>query len=326
MRLSLRGLQAALGLVWLLDAILQFQPAMFTRSFPDQILRPAAQGNPAWVAGPVNWAAALVGQHQVLANAAFAIVQLVIALAILWPRTTRLGLALSVPWALAVWWLGEGLGGVLTGAPSAVAGAPGAVILYALLAVLLWPEPDRPHGGSVAAASPLGPLAAWLAWVVLWASLAYDTLLAASRAGLAAQVAGQGAAEPGWLAAIDRTAGRQLATHDAAVSVALAVMFAVIAVAVFIPAAARPVLAVAITLSLAIWLVGQNLGGIFTGQGTDPNTGPLLALLALAYWPRRPREHPLPADGRPALALPARRWRSWAAGRGGPARGLDGGS
>src|SRR6185437_7976644 len=207
MRLTLRGLQAALGLVWLLDAILQFQPAMFTRSFPDQILRPAAQGNPAWVAGPVNWGATLVGQHVVLADAAFAIVQLVIALAILWPRTTRLGLALSVPWALAVWWLGEGLGGVLTGAPSAVAGAPGAVILYALLAVLLWPEPFRPHGGSVAAASPLGPLAARLAWVVLWASLAYDTLLAASRAGLAAQVAGQGAGEPGWLAAIDRAAG-----------------------------------------------------------------------------------------------------------------------
>jgi hypothetical protein len=196
---------------------------------------------------------------------------------------------------------------VLTGAPSAVAGAPGAVILYALLAVLLWPEPDGSHGGSVAAASPLGPLAARLAWVVLWASLAYDTLLAASRAGLAAHVAGQGAGEPGWLAAIDRTAGRQLAAHGAAVSVALAVMFAVIAVAVFIPAAARPVLAVAVAASLVIWLVGQNLGGILTGQGTDPNTGLLLGLLTLAYWPRRPREYLRPADGRPALALSARR-------------------
>lgn len=307
MRLTLRGLQTVLGLAWLLDAILQLQPAMFTRSFPDQILKPAAQGNPAWVADPINWAATLVGQHVVLANAAFAVVQLVIALAILWPRTTGLGLALSVPWALAVWWLGEGLGGVLAGAPSAVAGAPGAVILYALLAVLLWPEPDGWHGGSVAAASPLGPLTARLVWVVLWGSLAYDTLLAASRAGLAAQVAGQGADEPGWLAAIDRAAGRQLGAHDAAVSVALAVLFAVIAVAVFIPAAVRPVLGVAIAASLVIWLVGQNLGGILTGQGTDPNTGPLLALLALAYWPRRPRLYPLPAAGPPALALPARR-------------------
>ena len=100
----------------------------------------------------------------VLANAAFAIAQLVIALAILWRPTTALGLALSVPWALSVWWLGEGLGGVLTSAPAAVAGAPGAVILYGLLAVLLWPVPDGPHGGSLAAASPLGPVVARLVW------------------------------------------------------------------------------------------------------------------------------------------------------------------
>ena len=84
--------------------------------------------------------------------------------------------------------------------------------------------------------------------------------------------------------------------------------FAVIAVAVFIPAACRPALAVAIVLALAIWLVGEDLGDVFTGRGTDPNTGPLLVLLALAYWPRRPLEVPLPAGGRPpALALPVRR-------------------
>jgi hypothetical protein len=312
MRLTRRGLQVALGLIWLLDALLQFQPAMFTRSFPDQVLRPVAQGNPAWVADPVTWGATLISQHVVLANATFAAAQLVIALAILWRPTTGLGLALSVPWALAVWWLGEGLGGVLTSAPSAVAGAPGAVILYGLLAVLLWPVPDGPdgpHGGSLAAASPLGPVVARLVWVLLWGSLAYDTLLAPSRAGLAALVSGQGTGEPGWLAAIDRSAGHQLGAHDAAVSAALAVAFVVIAVVVFIPAACRPVLAVAIALALGIWLVGENLGDVFTGRGTDPNTGPLLVLLALAYWPRRPLERPLPAAGGrpPALALPVRR-------------------
>ena len=308
MRLTRRGLQLALGMIWLLDALLQFQPAMFTRSFPDQVLAPTAQGNPAWVAGPVHWSATLIAQHVALANAAFAVIQLLIALAILWRRTTRLGLALSVPWALSVWWLGEGLGGVLTSGPSPVTGAPGAVILYALLAVLLWPVPDGPHVGSLAAASPAGPVAARLAWAVLWASLAYDTLLAASRAGLAGAVAGQGASEPGWLAAIDTGAGRQLAVHGAVVSTVLAVAFAVIAMAVFIPVAARPVLAVAIALALVIWLVGENLGAIFTGQGTDPNTGPLLVLLALAYWPRRPAGQPEPAGERPVvLALPARR-------------------
>jgi hypothetical protein len=35
-------------------------------------------------------------------------------------------------------------------------------------------------------------------------------------------------------------------------------------------------------LSLAWWVFGQGLGGIFTGSGTDPNTGPIIAVLAMA--------------------------------------------
>ncbi len=38
-------------------------------------------------------------------------------------------------------------------------------------------------------------------------------------------------------------------------------------------------------LAAAIWMVGQNFGEIATGSATDPNTGPLLVLLAAAYWP-----------------------------------------
>jgi hypothetical protein len=34
-------------------------------------------------------------------------------------------------------------------------------------------------------------------------------------------------------------------------------------------------------------VVGENFGGMFTGSGTDPNSGPLLALLAVTYWPVR---------------------------------------
>ena len=196
-----------------------------------------------------------------------------------------------------------------------MAGAPGAVILYGLLAVLLWPAPERP-ARRLAGCAP----ARSARWRPGWPgrccgpASAYDSLLAASRAGLAALVSGQGAGEPGWLAAIDRSAGRQLGAHDAAVSAALAVIFAVIAVAVFIPAATRPVLAVAVALALAIWLVGEDLGDVFTGQGTDPNTGPLLVLLALAYWPRRPLEWPLPARGPAALARLPWPWRLAGAG------------
>ena len=50
---------------------------------------------------------------------------------------------------------------------------------------------------------------------------------------------------------------------------------------------ARAALVLAIVLAVVIWLA-EGLGGIFTGGGTDPNSGPLLALLAVVFWPAAP--------------------------------------
>ena len=80
-----------------------------------------------------------------LLNTIFATIQLLLGLGIAFRPTVRVALAASVAWSLGVWWFGEGLGGVLSGGASPLNGAPGAVILYALLAVLLWPA-DRGAG------------------------------------------------------------------------------------------------------------------------------------------------------------------------------------
>ena len=154
-----RGLQIALGLAWLTDAALQFQPYMFGRAFVSQMLVPASSGNPAVLASPALWASRLIGRDVPAWNTAFALIQLAIAAGLLWRPAVKAALAGSIAWSLAVWWLGEGLGGVLTGTASPVTGAPGAVILYALIAVLAWPRRSdaRPAG----AASP--PQARWAA-------------------------------------------------------------------------------------------------------------------------------------------------------------------
>ena len=43
----------------------------------------------------------------------------------------------------------------------------------------------------------------------------------------------------------------------------------------------------AVVLAAAVWLA-QGMGELFTGMATDPESGPLLALLALAFWPAVP--------------------------------------
>jgi hypothetical protein len=283
-----RRLQLALGVIWVLDGILQYQPSMFTKSFPD-MLAESAHGNPAMVAGPITWSANLVDHHVAVLNAVFATIQLALGLGIAWRPTLRLALAASVAWSLGVWWLGEGFGGILTGTASPVTGAPGPVLLYAVLAVLLWPA-DRDPGAASVAARVMGRRPARAVWLVLWGSLAAFALLPASRApGAISGVLSDGAdGAPAWLAWIDTHAASALNHHGLAAAIVLAALLALVAAAGCLPAPApRAAVALAIVLAAALWLA-QGMGELFTGMATDPESGPLLALLALAFWPAVP--------------------------------------
>jgi hypothetical protein len=283
-----RLLQLVLAGIWLLDGVLQYQAFMFTKAF-GQMLAATAPGNPGVIAVPITWDATLIEHHPVLLNAIFATIQLLLGIGIAWRPTVRMALAASVAWSLGVWWFGEGLGGVLSGSASPVNGAPGAVILYALLAVLLWPA-DRQEPAPFTAARAVGAPVARALWLALWLSLAYFALLPGNRTpqALNGMIAGMESGEPGWLAAIDKNAAALVAHQGPAASAVLAAALVIIAVGVYLPrSAARATLVLAIVVAAVIWVVGEDLGAILTGGATDPNSGPLLILLALTYWPVR---------------------------------------
>src|SRR3984957_8334855 len=309
-----RVLQLVLAAVWLLDGLLQYQSSMYSPMFGEMIGDTAA-GNPGVIASPIGWNAALVAHHLVLLNTVFATIQLLLGLGIAYRRTVRVALAASVGWSLAVWWLGEGLGGVLNGGASPVTGAPGAVILYALLAVLLWPAGRPGVTAPFVAARAVGAPAARLLWLVLWGSMAYFALTPANRApqALYNMIVGMAGGEPGWVAGLENHAAAVLDHQGLTASAVLAVALIVIAVGVFLPPPlAKSVLILALVVAAFIWVFGQAFGQILTGGATDPNSAPLLALLALAYWPsatagppaHRPQEPdgPQEADGPPSMA------------------------
>jgi hypothetical protein len=282
-------LQVALGLIWLLDAALQYQPFMFGRGFATNVVLPSAQHNPTPVADSVTWAAHQILAHPVLANAGFATAQLAIATGILGRRTVRVALAASIAWSLAVWWFGEGLGGVLTGRASPLSGAPGAAVLYALAAILLWPARDAPRESS-RDSRPHGH-AARLLWVLLWGSLCYLALQPANRSSedLRTMLSAEASGEPGFLRSLDHAAADLVAAGGNGTPIVLALLLVVSASAVLLPhPLGRIALALSIALALLIATVGENLGGILTGTATDPNTGPLLILLALGFLTRDP--------------------------------------
>jgi hypothetical protein len=274
----------------LVDGLLQFQSFMFTRAFGSQMLAATAQGNPSPIAHSITRADFVIGHHSVVADALFAIVQVMIGFGIAWRPTLKPALAVSIVWSCGVWWFGEGLGGLLSGTANPVNGAPGAVLLYAVLAVLLWPSDRAGTTAPFIAGRAVGQKIARGVWVVLWGLLGYFAVLGSNRSPqrlnqLMSQMA---SGEPRWLARLDHHVANQLAHRGFGVSVALAAILAVIAVGVFLPRrAARTTVALALALSAGIWVLGENFGALFTGSGTDPNSGPLLMLMAAAYWPRR---------------------------------------
>jgi hypothetical protein len=88
------------------------------------------------------WASRLISHDVPGWNTAFALIQLAIAVGLLWRPAVKAALAASVAWALGVWLLAEGLGGVLTGTASPLTGTatdPNTGPVLVLLAVAYWP-------------------------------------------------------------------------------------------------------------------------------------------------------------------------------------------
>ncbi len=289
-----RAVQILLGLVWLADGALQLQPAMFGRSFVTGVLLPSASGNPAPVAGAIQGMAHFVEPHIAIWNALFAVIQLAIGAGLLVRRTVRPALVGSFAWSLLVWVFAEGLGGLLTGTASPLTGAPGAVLLYCLVGLLAWPATAPRPGRGPTGAGGWGLLGEpWVraAWALLWVGGALLLLQPANLApgAVRTDLLHAQAGQPPWLAEPLGRVASAVGPHGTPVTLAVAGLLAVVGVGVALRWHAGALLGLAAVLALAIWVLGEGLGGILTGLGTDPNSGPLLALFAFSLYQLQPR-------------------------------------
>ncbi|HUB93004.1 MAG TPA: hypothetical protein VMB52_00705 [Verrucomicrobiae bacterium] len=318
LKLDKHGVQIALGILWLLDGALQLQHQMFTSNFATQVIAPAAQGQPLFVSGPIHFGIHLFLLHPAIFNALFALTQLGLGILILWWRTRKLGLLLSIPWCLIVWVFGEGYGGIFSGHTLLLMGAPGAVSLYAILALAVIPSKRREKEQQAAF---------WLAliWLVLWVGGGVYQLLPGqeSTSDISAMITGNVQGAPGWLAAVDSHVAKGItdlgrvnssttstpsqldATMDmtspqmmhmtnepytpkqGASGYVFVLVFAMLQVCIglgvlFSGPWRKLAIWLGVLLSLVFWVVGQSLGAYFTGLATDPSSGPLFIMLGLA--------------------------------------------
>jgi len=279
-----RTIQTVLGLIWLLDGALQFQSFMYSRGFT-QMLTSMTAGQPGWLASSIDWAARIEAHNPTVWNTLFALTQVAIGLGLLYRPTVKSALVLSFGWALVVWWFGEAFGMMFMNMAQPLTGAPGAVILYALIGLLAWPN-DR-HGGL------LGVRGARTTWTVLWLVMAWLWLEApSSSANAVTNMINAAPSGMSWLSSLQNGAASAAKGQGLIIALVMAGVSAAIAISVGFNWRPKQFLALAVVVSLAYWLLGQGLGGIFQGGATDPNAGPLFILLAYGLYALVPYEPP----------------------------------
>ena len=266
------AIQVTLGLLWLLDGLLQLQPAMFTQRFAREVILPAANRQPSFIAWPIHQAVHVTLWAPGPINAVAALLQIGIGIGLMLRASVRLAIVVSILWSLNVWIVGEGSGGLVTGTGMLLTGAPGAVLLYAVLAAAVWPGRDRP--------------APWLAraWVSLWVGAAILQLLPeqASNRAIRASISANADQAPGWLRSLDHLCLSALPPGGQSIVIAAVALELVIGLSAL---AARPYrtcgIGLGILFALMAWIVGESLGTYWTGLATDPNSGPLIVLMGL---------------------------------------------
>lgn len=272
-----------LGFLWLVDGLLSLQPHMPMDQL--DIILMGGWDQPAWYLNFLSnhvvtwiyqnhWAGYLDGL--VLA------IQLGLAGAFWLGRERRWGRAalyVSLGWALVVWVLAEWMGSLFAGM-SFLTNGPGSVVLYAYGAVLLlWPASRfgsarflrrlrQTLGGWWILAAMLQALPGW------WAP---GALAEQIRANLVLTPVSDRTAPIAW-------AVRMAGLHPVAGNLVVVMLMLAVGLGIVLRPDHRGTMLAALLWFAAVWWVGENLGGLFGGVSTDPNTGPVWMLLAVALW------------------------------------------
>src|ERR1700722_5951466 len=100
---SRRSLQIALGLIWILDGLLKFQPALFKPAFVNLVIRPMAAGQPSLISSTIDHMANFLSHEATMWVAVFGLVEIAIGVAIISRRTVKPALVVSFIWGAGIY-------------------------------------------------------------------------------------------------------------------------------------------------------------------------------------------------------------------------------
>jgi hypothetical protein len=299
MLLSRKTLQRIIGVLWLIDGLLQLQPQMFTMNMVNGIMKPMLQGQPGIFEPSLQFIVNQTTLHLTAVNLLIAIVQILLGLGFLflsgdWVKWLVLA---SIVWAFIVWYGGEGMNMLLTGTASILTGAPGAVLLYPLLGLAVYPRNQSTTStGATRKASDDGLISRRLLRYILAGFWCFAALLQLQpywwQDGQISQAVGAMVGQGGLNAVLVDPVLTQISNATANIETSLNIALIIVFLAIGIGLAVvkdehvRPFLIASIIVSGLFWYFSQAFGMILTGMATDFNSGLLVVVIALACWPK----------------------------------------
>lgn len=301
MLLSRKALQLILGVLWLIDGLLQLQPQMFTMNMVNGIMKPMLQGQPGLFEPSLQFIVTQTTLHLTEINLLIAIVQILLGIGFLFfsGEWVKWLVFTSIVWALIVWYGGEGMNMLLTGTASILTGAPGAVLLYPLLGFAVIPrqQPEVDAKGMTRKKSDDGLLSRkYLRWVLagFWCFAALLQLQPYWwQQGQISQAIGSMIGQGGLNSVLVDPVLQQIsdatANLEIPLNIALIVIFLTIGIGLAIvkDEHVRPILIASIVVSIVFWYFSEAFGMILTGMATDFNSGLLVVVITLACWPKK---------------------------------------
>ncbi|MGH2494569.1 MAG: hypothetical protein ACRDIV_07675 [Ktedonobacteraceae bacterium] len=300
MLLSRKALQRILGVLWLIDGLLQLQPLMFTGNMINSVMKPMLDGQPSFIEPSLQFIVNQTTLHLTEVNLLIATVQILLGLGflLLSDRWVKEVVIASIVWAFIVWYGGEGMSMLLTGQASVLTGAPGAVLLYPLLGLVIYPRKrsDKDTQRVKAKARIEGLISrAQLRWILsgFWFFAALLQLQPNWwQPGQISQAIGTMVGQGGLNAVLVDPVLQQTANITANIEIPLNIVLIIVFLALGTGLAVvkqeqlRPLLIASIVVSVIIWYFSQAFGMVLTGMATDFNSGLLVVIMALACWPK----------------------------------------
>jgi cytochrome oxidase Cu insertion factor (SCO1/SenC/PrrC family) len=297
-------LRRAIGIIWILDGLLQAQPAM-PGGFVQNVISPTALGQPGWLANLLHWESYFWQAHPLDLAVATVLIQVGIGVMILAGGDSNLGkfgLWLSIGWGLFVWVGGEAMGGMLISGATEMMGAPGAVLVYAAAAGLLLVPRRLWTGGRVGPQLRLGVGAVLLFGAVLQA-IPWEGFWRAR--GLSAMfLAMAKVPQPGFLSAPVLWVAHLAESYPFWLNLSFVLVMAALGIGLIVGRHPSIWMVAALVWLAFIWWVGQDFGALGSKTATDPNLSPLLAVMLVTAWMAG-----RPVENKVKIAAPQRSWR-----------------